>query len=101
MRLWIEERKSRKISIKHGDIEVSFSGGVTNKNIDTSISRFIDLEDRLRREGDKIRAELAPDKAKRTTSALQNLAKAAKPATPRTVEASTEGTTSRKRSPKS
>lgn len=56
LKLWLDERKSRKVFIKHKGLEVTFSGGVSQKTIERNIQQFIDLKDAL--EGSKFQIEI-------------------------------------------
>jgi hypothetical protein len=49
IRMWLDERKSRRVSIKYEGLEVSFSGGISTETIETNMKQFIDLKDDLER----------------------------------------------------
>jgi len=40
LKLWIEDRKARKIIIKKGDFEIEISGGMSAKAIEKHFERF-------------------------------------------------------------
>jgi len=47
--MWLDERKSRRVSIKYQGLEISFSGGASSDTIERNMKQFIDLKDQLER----------------------------------------------------
>jgi hypothetical protein len=53
LKLWIEERKGRRIKIKKGDFELELQGTMSKKEIDAKIKTFMDAVKDI--EGEKVK----------------------------------------------
>lgn len=51
---WVDERKSRKISIKYKDIELEISGAQSDAEIEKAILHFSNLKEKISKEDVKI-----------------------------------------------
>lgn len=61
IKLWIDRNKGKKIKIKHGDTEIEIQGGMSEREISRTFSKFRQLTKDLREDNIKIIAPPGTD----------------------------------------